>query len=42
VFSERCDINFSRVFSRVERLLKCLFRIDVKQTDSRQNDSTGM
>jgi hypothetical protein len=42
VFSERCDINRSRICSRVERLLNCLFRTDVKQTDSSRKDSTGM
>jgi hypothetical protein len=40
VFSERCDINFSRVCSRVERLLKCLGRLHLKQADSRQKNST--
>jgi hypothetical protein len=39
VFSERCDVNFSRVCTRVERLSNRLVRLHVKQADSRRKDS---
>ena len=40
MFSERCDVNFIRVCSRVGRLLNCLVHLHVKEADCGRKFST--